>query len=74
MNFRELDNGWKTAAILTIGSVSDQPFDALRDMTVTTIGSLEVPYADRDAWSFSFLLADVATPLSLAGPGVYLAT
>ncbi|MBL9162805.1 MAG: hypothetical protein JNL18_08745 [Planctomycetaceae bacterium] len=68
MNFRELDNGWKTAAILKIGSVSDQPFDALRDMTVTTIGSLEVPYADRDAWNFSFFYSPTSQlPYPLPG-------
>ena len=53
MNFRELDNGWSTGTILTVGSASDQPFATLRDITATAVGFVEIPYGDRDAWNLS---------------------
>jgi Domain of unknown function (DUF6268) len=68
MNVRDLDNGWKTVAILTVGSASDKPFASLRDMTVTAIGSLEVPYRERDAWSFSVFYSPTSQlPFPLPG-------
>lgn len=53
MNIRQLEDGWKTVAIFTAGSASDRPFANARDTTLTAIGSLEVPYRNRDAWNFS---------------------
>jgi hypothetical protein len=68
MNFRDLDNGWKTAAILNVGSVSDRPFAAFRDMTVTAIGSVEVPYSERDAWTYSLFYSPTSQfPYPLPG-------
>jgi Domain of unknown function (DUF6268) len=68
MNFRDLDNGWKTATILKVGSVSDQPFASIRDMTVTVIGSLEIPFRERDAWNFSLYYSPTSQlPFPLPG-------
>lgn len=68
MNFRDLDNGWRTAAILNFGSVSDQPFAAFRDMTVTAIGSVEIPYRERDAWTYSLFYSPTSQfPYPLPG-------
>ncbi|QEG37828.1 DUF6268 family outer membrane beta-barrel protein [Bythopirellula goksoeyrii] len=53
MNFREWDNGWSSGTILTVGSDSDQPFAALRDMTATVVTFVEIPRGDRDAWNLS---------------------
>jgi hypothetical protein len=53
MHLRELANGWRAGGMLRVGSPSDQPFAALRDMTVTLLGFLTVPSGERDAWSFS---------------------
>jgi hypothetical protein len=39
--------------MLRVGSPSDRPFEALRDMTVTLLGFLTIPAGQRDAWSFS---------------------
>lgn len=53
MHIRTLDNGWRAGGMLLVGSPSDRPFAALRDMTVTLLGFLTVPSGDRDAWNFS---------------------
>ena len=52
MHIRELSNGWKAGGMLRIGSPSDQPFGAVRDLTVMMLGCVTIP-RDRDAWSFS---------------------
>jgi len=55
MRFRTLDNGWRAGGMFRLGSPSDRPFTALRDMTmtVTLLGFLTVPSGERDAWNFS---------------------
>lgn len=53
MHIRDLANGWRAGGLLRVGSPSDQPFAALRDMTVTLLGFLTVPSGPRDAWNFS---------------------
>ena len=53
MHIRELANGWRAGGMLRVGSPSDRPFEALRDMTVTTLGFLTIPSGERDAWNFS---------------------
>jgi hypothetical protein len=53
MRIRTLDNGWRVGGMLRVGSPSDRPFTALRDMTVTLLGFLTIPSGERDAWNFS---------------------
>jgi hypothetical protein len=53
MHLREWANGWRSGGMLRVGSPSDRPFEALRDMTVTLLGFLTIPAGQRDAWSFS---------------------
>jgi hypothetical protein len=53
MHIRTLANGWRAGGMLRVGSPSDRPFAALRDMTVTLLGFLTIPSGERDAWSFS---------------------
>lgn len=53
MHLRELANGWRAGGMLRVGSPSDQPFGAVRDVAVTVLGFLTVPAGPRDAWSFS---------------------
>ena len=43
----------QAGGMLRVGSPSDRPFEALRDMTVTLLGFLTIPSGERDAWSFS---------------------
>lgn len=69
MHFRELDNGWRTGSILTVGSASDQPFAGLRDMTATAIAFLNLPTGERDAWNFS-LFYSPTSQLPFPIPGV----
>ncbi len=53
MHIRQLANGWRAGGMLRVGSPSDQPFAAVRDMTVTLLGFLTIPSGQRDAWNFS---------------------
>ena len=53
MHIRNLGGGRKAGGILRVGSPSDQPFEAFRDLTVTFIGFLTIPAREQDAWSFS---------------------
>ncbi len=53
MYFRRLDDGRRIGGIVSFGSASDRPFDEFRDLTLTSIGFLEIPLRDRDAWNFS---------------------
>jgi hypothetical protein len=53
MHIREMADGWRAGGMFRIGSPSDRPFAALRDLTVTLLGFLTVPSGERDAWSFS---------------------
>jgi len=60
MHIRELANGWRAGGMLRVGAPSDQPFAALRDMTVTLLGFLTVPSGQRDAWNFSLFYSPTA--------------
>ncbi|MBS0261511.1 MAG: hypothetical protein JSS02_06095 [Planctomycetes bacterium] len=53
MHIRDLGAGKQAGGMLRIGSPSDEPFTALRDMTVTVLGFLTVPARDQNEWSFS---------------------
>ncbi len=53
MHFRELAGGGRVGGMVRIGSPSDQPYGAWRDMTVTLLAFLNVPSGERDAWNFS---------------------
>ena len=53
MHIRELANGWRAGGMLRVGSPSDRPFAALRDMTVTLLGFLTIPSGEHNAWNFS---------------------
>lgn len=53
MRVRDLGDGRKAGGMFRVGSPSDQPFGAFRDMTVTFLGFLTIPARERDAWSFS---------------------
>lgn len=53
MRIRTFDNGWRAGGMFRVGSASDRPFTALRDMTVTLLGFLTIPSGERDAWNFS---------------------
>ena len=60
MRLREFSSGWRAGGMLRVGSPSDQPFAALRDMTVTLLGFLTIPRGQRDAWSFSLFYSPTA--------------
>jgi hypothetical protein len=54
--------------MLRVGSPSDQPFGAFRDLTATLLGFVTIP-SDRDAWSFS-LFYSPTSQLVFPIPGV----
>lgn len=53
MHIHQLGYDRQAGGMLRVGSPSDQPFGAWRDMTVTLLGFMTIPSGDRDAWSFS---------------------
>lgn len=53
MHLRNFSNGWKGGGLLMVGSPSDQPFAAWRDMTVALLGFVTIPAGPRDAWNLS---------------------
>lgn len=53
MHIHNLGDDRQAGGMLRVGSPSDQPFGAFRDMTVTFLGFMTIPSGDRDAWSFS---------------------
>jgi hypothetical protein len=69
LHFRDLANGYQIGAIFNMGSASDEPFAAGRDLTANAIGFLNVPRGERDAWSFS-LFYSPTSQLPFPIPGV----
>lgn len=69
LHFRELSNGWQAGGLLNVGSASDQPFAALRDMTLSTALFLNVPHQERNAWNFSLFYSPTAQ-VTFPIPGV----
>lgn len=53
MHLRDLGDERRVGGMLRVGSPSDQPFAAWRDLTVTFLGFLTVPAREQNAWSFS---------------------
>lgn len=53
MHIHDLGDDKQAGGMLRVGSPSDQPFGAWRDMTVTFLGFMTIPSGERDAWSFS---------------------
>lgn len=67
---KTLANGWNVGGMVMFGSASDEPFAALRDMTFTTAGFMNVPARNRrDAWNFS-LFYSPTSQLPFPIPGV----
>ena len=53
MHIHELGDDRQAGGMLRVGSPSDRPFEAWRDMTVIFLGFMTIPSGDRDAWSLS---------------------
>ena len=60
MNFRTLESGSLIGGVFNVGAASDQPFDGIRDMTVTFIGFWNIPSGERNAWCFSLFYSPTA--------------
>jgi hypothetical protein len=50
---RDLNNGWEIGGLFNLGTASDQPFNSIDELTLTTLGFLNVPARERDSWIFS---------------------
>ena len=50
---RPLENGWKFGAGLNVGSASDIPFGAIRDVNPALFSFLNVPRPGENSWNFS---------------------
>jgi hypothetical protein len=61
MNYiRRFDNGWTGGASANIGSASDQPFSAMRDVNFGMFAFLRVPHRERNAWNLSLAYAPLS--------------
>lgn len=69
IHMRQLDNGWRIGAMLSVGSASDEPFASIKEMTAMAVGFVNVPSGERNAWNFSLLYAP-ASQLPFPIPGV----
>ncbi|MEI8375183.1 MAG: DUF6268 family outer membrane beta-barrel protein [Planctomycetota bacterium] len=66
---RQLDNGWMAGGGVNLGSASDRPFGALRDMNIGMNAMLRVPQGEHNAWMFSLMyspMSEIPFPI----PGV----
>ena len=66
---RPLDNGWRFGAGLNVGSASDRPFAAIRDVNPAVFTFLNVPRPNDNAWNFALFyspLSEIPFPV----PGV----
>ena len=53
MRIKQWEGGNQSGAMIRVGSPSDQPYSALRDMTVSCLAFLRVPDGEHNAWEFS---------------------
>jgi hypothetical protein len=61
MHIRQLKNGRSIGGMAMVGSPSDHPFEAGRDIAVTTMAFYNMPARnERDAWNFSVFYSPVA--------------
>ena len=66
---RRFDNGRTGGVNLNIGSSSDQPFGAARDINFGAVAFLRVPHRERNAWNFVLVyapLSQIAFPIPMA--------
>ena len=66
---RKYDNGRTGGVNLSIGSSSDQPFAATRDINFGAVAFLRVPHRERNAWNFVLAyspLSQIAFPIPMA--------
>ena len=69
MHIRNLSDDRKVGGMLRVGSPSDQPFGAWRDLTVTLIGFMTIPSGDCNAWNLSLFYSPTGQ-ITFPIPGV----
>lgn len=69
MYHRKLANGWLAGGGVSLGSASDGPFGAVRDLNVSMNAMLRVPQGERNAWMY-FLMYSPLGELDFPIPGV----
>lgn len=63
---RTLRNDWKLMGGINVGSASDVPFGALRDVNPAVFSLLSIPWRDEDAWNLGVFyspLAEIPFPI-----------
>lgn len=63
---RTLSNDWKLMGGINIGSASDVPFGALRDVNPAVFSFLSIPWREDDAWNLGVFyspLAEIPFPI-----------
>lgn len=66
---RRFDNGWTGMLGTSIGSSTDRPFGAMRDVLFNVIAVLSVPRNEDDAWNF-FVFYAPTSEIPFPIPGV----
>lgn len=68
-HIRELDNGWQSGGMFTVGTATDKPFDDINDMTLSALAFVNIPWRDgRDSWNFSLFYSPTGQlPFPLPG-------
>ncbi|MBN1765031.1 MAG: hypothetical protein JW860_07220 [Sedimentisphaerales bacterium] len=49
---RQLNNGWMSGILFSLGSPSDKPFDSFEEYSIGVTGLLKTPIDDQNAWLF----------------------
>ncbi len=57
---RKLRNGWTVGGLLNFGSASDEPYNSVDELTLTSIGFINIPARDQDTWDISFFYSPTA--------------
>lgn len=69
MRILKWDNGWQGGGMFRVGSPSDRPFGAWRDLSVTLLAFLTVPAQAQDAWNLSIFYSPTSQ-LAFPIPGL----
>lgn len=70
--FRELQSDWKMGTGVSLGSASDRPFAALRDVNPTMFAFLSIPSRAQNSWNLSVFYSPISEiPFPIPGIAYY---
>jgi hypothetical protein len=66
---RKLSNGWQVGGLFNLGSASDELFNSVDELTLTSLAFVSIPVRGRDAWNLS-LFYSPTSQIAFPIPGV----